>query len=222
MAAPIASPAISPSRSLIRIRLTAAFMAGILAIGVIASLYALAAIPQVESILSIRFVLGANGFLVPGTLGLVLVWATGPVAAALSGSLLAVRCANRERWVGVLMGTATYFIALLLGAIVFELTPAIQGNTARIDAIGSIVSAPLDAAIASVVLVPLLVCCIGAGAVWGWTVRRLNPPPPDDPSPDALHSMFGVVVMALVATLTFGWLVIWLLVRSLPQIDGID
>jgi hypothetical protein len=155
-----------------------------LALGSTALLYAVAAVPEVESLVHIRVMLGPESW-APGTPALALAWASAPLAAAVSGWALAVRAARRRAVIGVWMGVATYLLTILFAAVVPTLAESLgDPSPDRQSATGVLTMAPLIAVFASAVLGGLLLSSVGAGTVWAWVIRRVVPLPPDSPRPE--------------------------------------
>lgn len=182
----------------------AAFAAAILLV-----LYAAAAIPAVESVVHVRFVLGPDGFLPRGVLPGLLAWAAGPAAAGASGLLFATATARRERWAGAWMGLVTYFLALLLASLIPDISRAIDGRAPWVESIfQAVVGAPIMAVVAGSVLAPLFFCCIVAGLAWAWVIRRVSSSSTSDPSPNTMFGGMAVPGLVLIGGLTLlGWLV---------------
>ena len=98
-----------PPRHLTHLRPLAGLLGAFMALGIIVLLYVVAAVPAVESVAHVRFVLGPDGFMGAwGAPALVVAWTCAPVAAGMSGFLFASGAARRERWAGAWMGAVTY------------------------------------------------------------------------------------------------------------------
>ena len=192
------------------LRPAAGLFAAALALGIVALLYLIADIPSVESVAHVRFVLGPDGFLLPGgALALVLAWASAPIAAGVSGFLFARATVRRERWAGAWMGLVTYFLALLLASLIPDLTRAVAGEAPWGQSIfEAAVGAPVMAVLAGSVLAPLFFSCIAAGLAWAWIVRRYASVPTSDPMPNTMLRGFALSMLVFIAGMTvLGWIV---------------
>ena len=169
------SPALATSRWYVRSM--GATLGAVLGLGAIGALYVATAIPAVESVTHIRAILDPDGFFAMGaTLPPV---AVAPIAAALAGFVCAGRAMAGHHWAGVVMGFLTYAIGVLIaplsvfgpswfGADPFGLDPG------PVEMLGNLMfGLPAIAAIAGIVLAPLLVVCGAAGIVWAIGLRAI-------------------------------------------------
>lgn len=190
--------------------------------GSLALLYLAANVPEVESLIHVRFVLGPDGFMTGSTLGLVLVWIAGPAAAAVSGWLFAARTVQREPLAGAWMGVATFVLTLLAASLVPDLTRAIDGQAPWGQSLfEAFVGAPIMAFVASFVLAPLLLCCLVDGVAWAWAVRRLTGTPVAAPSASGWLASFGSPALVILGIIVgVGWLIIGLGLGLLTRLNG--
>ena len=173
MGAARTAPAIGQTLGRGRVRLAGALLGSVICAGLLAALYAAAAIEPIEGLFRIRYVLGPDGFMPDGTWPHVAAWACGPVAAAIAGALLAVPAVRGERWAGVWMGVITFFLTLLLASLVPDVTHVIRREEALADGVVAVlIGAPFMTLLAAGILAPLCVLCVGAGAGWAWILRR--------------------------------------------------
>jgi hypothetical protein len=182
---------------------------GILAMG---GLYAVSEVPTVESVLHVRYVLGPDG--PAGALGTTaLAWAVAPIAAAVAGWFNADRAVRGQRWAGARMGYVAYGLAILIApiAVFAAASVATFDPSDPIEAVqgasGVVLMSMLFAALAGLLLAPLLMVCAAAGAVWAGAIRSVVgriPPTADLPPPAAANG----TTLALIATiLALLWLV---------------
>jgi hypothetical protein len=192
------------------VRLFGGLVAIALASGTLLMLYVAAAIPAVESVVHVQFVLGPAGFLPDaGSLATLLAWAAGSFAAGVSGVFFARLAARRERWAGAWMGLVTYFLALLVASLMPDLRRAIVGQTMWGQSLfEAVVGAPIMAVLAGSVLAPLFFLCVAAGLAWAWVVRRFASVPTSDPLPNTMMGGFAVSMLVFIGAMTvLGWIV---------------
>lgn len=142
---------------------------------VMAGLYAVTAIPALDSVLLVRTIFDPGGLESAG--GPPIVWAVAPVAGALAGWLVAPRALAGDRWSGSAMGILTYAVAVLIGPLaVFGANSANGGGGDPgpiMQFVGLVAGSLFFAVIGAVVLLPLSVVCIGGGTLWAVVFRGM-------------------------------------------------
>jgi hypothetical protein len=192
------------------VRPIGAILGASLAAGLLAGLYLLAESQQVESLLHVRFMFGPDGLLAfGGSVLVVLAALVGPLAAALSGWLVAPIAARGVKWVGGWMGTITFGLAIVAGCALPSLGAAIGGTESWGESIlGAIVGAPMMAVPVSIILAPLLACCLMAGAAWSWAMRTfVSDPTPSSSTELERTELLGRGLLLIVGLVGLGWLV---------------
>ncbi len=143
-----------------------------------AAVYVVTLVPAVAEIGLVAFLVGPEGMLATTDWSLVLFWATGPIAAAVTGWAMAPRALAGDTWSGVAMGFATYF-AVLIGPFIvlgpFLLMTAPDG-AGEAPLLGALAGMSMYVAIGAVLLFPLLGPCVLGGAVWAAVLRRIVAP----------------------------------------------
>ncbi len=118
----------------------------------------------------IGIVFGPDGLSSGDPLVTALVWAVGPVGAAIAGFVFAAPAVRFVDGSGLWMGALTYVVAIVLAPVV--LVPSALG-----DGLGMVVRnlgvIPFTWIFAGVALGPLLLVCLVAGPIWA-TVLRLT------------------------------------------------
>lgn len=160
----------APSAGLLGLRTAGALLGAIIAAvaeTAAARLDALVADP-LDSPIAVVF--GPDGIGHGEPLGSLLVWAVGPIAAAVAGGIFAVAAARRVDGAGLWMGATTYVLAI-------GLSPAtLLPEMARVagPALSSLAGLPFLWLAAGAALAPLLAVCLVAGPIWAVALRALT------------------------------------------------
>ena len=158
-------------------RLLGALIGAVAGILAIAALYAIARVTGWGDWVGLALLVGEDGVF-SLTSGAPLAWAVPPLAAAVVGAATAPAAARGVRWSGWWMGYLTYFLAILLGALVLVLVPTgVVGSSAdwSVSPINLAVGMLTLAFVGAVIAAPLLILCVAAGVGWAALVRRLAP-----------------------------------------------
>ena len=211
------------SRRISQQRLAGAALGSVLCGGLLVALYAAAAIPAIEGLVRVRYVLGPDGFMPDGTLPHLAAWACGPVAAALAGVLLAGAAVRGERWAGPWMGVVTFLLTLLLASLIPDLTRLARGQASFGEAIGqAVVGAPLMTLLAGALLAPLGAVCAAAGTAWAWVLRRGFTGSGRATRSTMLAGSAGLLLAVLFGGLLLSWLALAPLLGSLSEGTVVD
>jgi hypothetical protein len=141
-----------------------------------AAVYLATLVPAVAAVGIVEILVGPEGLLTISGAGMLLFWATGPIAAAVTGWMMAPRALAGDRWSGVAMGFATYFLAVLigpflvLGPMALTMAPIDGGGAADL---GSLLAMGTWVPVGAVLLFPLLGPCVVGGVAWAAAVRRV-------------------------------------------------
>lgn len=215
-------PARGPRR-ISRQRLAGAALGSVLCAGLLVALYAAAAIPAVEGLMRVRFVLGPDGLMPDGTLPHLAAWACGPIAATLAGVLLAGAAVRGERWAGPWMGIVTFLLTLLLASLIPDLTRLVRRQASFGEAVGqAVVGAPLMMLLAGAILAPLGAVCATAGTAWAWVLRRGFTGSGRSTRSTMLAGSAGLLLAVLCGGLLLGWLALAPLLGSLSEGTFVD
>ena len=184
-------------------------VAGLVAIG---GLYLIARVSGWSEWVGLALLVGEDGVFSP-TSGAPLAWAVPPLAAAVVGAVTAPAAARGVRWSGWWMGFLTYFLGILLGAIVLVLIPTSALETSgdfQVSPVTYVVGLLTLAFVGSIIAAPMLVLCVAAGIGWAAIVRRVAPAG-DGTDPGARPIIVLGVVAAILA-------VLWLMVTTFLDI----
>ena len=194
------------ARSTIPLRLIGAGLAAGLAFAVLWASWVITGVIDPDGHFGLRVVLGSDGVAGGELSGLLIAWATGPIAAAAAGWLFAPSAAWFPGRAGANMGTATYLIAIAiapLAAAPQALAPAAVGQA---DLVGAVSSVPALWFLSAFVLAPLDLVCVASGIVWARLLGRIRKraagPPPSRP-PTILWA--GILGSLLVVGFAFGF-----------------
>jgi len=141
-----------------------------------AAVYLATLVPAVAAIGMVEILVGPDGLLSMSASAMLLFWATGPIAAALTGWVMAPRALAGDRWSGVAMGFATYFVAVLIGPflvigpMMLAVAPIDGGEAAGF---GSLVAMSTWVPVGAILLFPLLGPCVVGGVAWATALRRV-------------------------------------------------
>jgi hypothetical protein len=209
-------------QSTVLTRLLGASLGAIMALGVLAVLYAAAEHPMVESILHVRFVLGPDGFIAAsGPSANLLAWIAVPAGAAISGLLVGPRAVAADRWAGPWMGFGTYAVGLLLASLIPDFTRALEGRGSWTSSLAeAAVGAPFMAALAGVILAPLLVCCVGGGEGWARVLRFSTGRVPTADADSTGAQRWDWVLFVLFTLVAVGWLLVGVWLGMMIGPDG--
>jgi hypothetical protein len=161
----------------------------------------------------IAVVFGPNGIAGGDPLATVLVWAVGPVAAAVAGWLFASLAVRSVDGAGLWMGAATYVLAIGLAPLSLIPGAASQG----LDAVRNVAAVPFLWMFAGAALGPLLGVCLIAGPVWATVLRRTVGGASGATSARTLP-LWPIVLMAVAVFL--GFVVVVALLGSLDNMGG--
>lgn len=204
-------------------RLAGAALGSVLCAGLLVALCAAAAIPAVEGLMRVRFVLGPDGLMPDGTLPQLAAWACGPVGAALAGVLLAGAAVRGERWAGPWMGIVTFLLTVLLASLIPDLTRLARGQAPFGEAVSQAVEgAPLMTLLAGAILAPVGALCIVAGTAWAWILRRSFTGSGRSTRSTMLAGSAGHILAVLCGGLLLGWLALAPLLGSLSEGTFVD
>lgn len=205
------TPALAPSTWYFRS--TGAVLGGFLGLGTMGAIYLISAIPAVESIVHIRALLDPEGFLAMG--GALPPWAVAPIAAGLAGLICTPRVMTGRRWAGVAMGFGTYALGVLIAPLAVFAPPwAVSDPTFGADpgianaVADMLIGLPAVAAVASIVLAPLLFVCAAAGAVWAFGLRTILVGGGATVGTQERPTIDGKVLLGIGILLGVGWLAI--------------
>lgn len=211
------APPIEP----VRVGLAGGTLGAAMAAAVLVAAYALASHPSIEGVLGLRFVLGPDGITVGDPYRIAAAWASGPLAAFASGWLLARRALARSRWSGAWMGAATYVFGLVIAILSFTLVDVIA-QPSLLSIVSAVAQLGFLLLFGSVVLAPLLVVCIAAGAIWAEAIRIIPGLPLPAPGVPAGRALSGRVLLVVVAVLAGLWVFVGGLTFAAGGLGPID
>ena len=205
------------------VRSMGATLGALLGMSAMVVLYVAAAIPAVEAVLRVHYILGPDGMTSSGAVR-ILAWAVAPVAAAAAGWIAAQRAFVGRRLAGAWMGYLTYGLAMVIAPLVVFGPDIIgpdpyDGGRQPLETLSTLVTmVPVATIFASVVLAPLLLACVVAGTVWAaalrWVMRGAPDPGPRPSIPETdtrlllvIGAMLGILWLlaaVVVLGLSFG------------------
>jgi hypothetical protein len=137
-----------------------------------------------------------------------------PIAAAVAGWFSADKAVRGQRWAGARMGYVTYAVAILIAPIAVFAVPSVASfdPSSLVEAVegasGVVVMSLLLAALAGLVLAPLLVVCAATGVLWASAIRFVvrGIPATSNLAPPAAAN--GTTLALIAAILALFWLVV--------------
>jgi hypothetical protein len=194
-------PSLVPGEGPLGLRLAGAALGAILAALAIAITVRLDALVwPISDASPIGVVFGPDGLAKGQPIATVLVWAVGPVAAAIAGFVFAGPATRHVDGSGLWMGSLTYLSAILIAPVVLIPDALRDGAGMFLRNLGVI---PFVWMFAGVALGPLLVVCLVAGPIWA-TVLRLTTGGPARGGPSAGSlPIWPVVALTVLVLLGF-------------------